>query len=287
MQASIIRRPHEVGHFAVGKTESLIKRDYWFANMKPKIDKVVGNCVNCILAERKHGKREGSLHSVEKGEIPLDTYHIDHLGPLVSTKKSYKHILLVIDGFTKFTWLYATRSTTTAEVIDKLQKQSVIFGNPRRIISDRGTAFTSCEFEDYCVAEQIKHVTITTGMPRSNGQAERINRVLIPILTKLAAPHPEEWYKHLDRCQKFLNITVSRSTGMTPFRVMFGVDMRLQDDLPLKELLEREWTASFDEIKKVGDHDGPKESSTSAEYMKVWIHDSDSDQSDEENAQDI
>ncbi|CAK9833038.1 Transposon Tf2-9 polyprotein [Anthophora retusa] len=195
MQASIIRRAHEVGHFAVGKTESLVKRDYWFAHMKPKIDKVVGNCVNCILAERKHGKGEGFLHSVEKGETPLDTYHVDHLGPLVSTKKSYKHILLVIDGFTKFTWLYATRSTTTAEVIDKLRKQSVIFGNPRRIISDRGTAFTSGEFENYCAAERIKHVTITTGMPRSNGQAERINRVLIPILTKLAAPRPEEWYE--------------------------------------------------------------------------------------------
>lgn len=28
------KRAHEVGHFAAGKTESMIKRDYWFSNMK-------------------------------------------------------------------------------------------------------------------------------------------------------------------------------------------------------------------------------------------------------------
>lgn len=114
--------------------------------------------------------------------------------------------------------------------MNRLRKQSVIFGNPRRIISDRGTAFTSGEFKSYCTEERIEHVTITTGMSRSNGQVERINRILIPVLTKLAAPHPGEWFKYLDRCQRFLNATFSRSTGMSPFEIIFGVRMRLQDD---------------------------------------------------------
>ncbi|XP_076638793.1 uncharacterized protein LOC143350658 [Colletes latitarsis] len=40
MQTSVIRRAHEVGHFAVGKTEAIVKRDYWFAHMKPKIERI-------------------------------------------------------------------------------------------------------------------------------------------------------------------------------------------------------------------------------------------------------
>lgn len=108
MQTSIVRRAHEVGHFAVAKTEALVKRDYWFVNMRSKIEKVIGNCISCILAERKRGKGEGILHSIEKGETPPDTFYIDHMDPLVSTKKSYNHIFLVIDAFTKFAWLYAT-----------------------------------------------------------------------------------------------------------------------------------------------------------------------------------
>lgn len=130
---------------------------------------------------------------------PLDTFHIDHLGPLASTKKNYKHIFVVVDAFSKFTWLYTTKSTGTAEVIDHLKKQAIIFGNPRRIISDRGTSFTSSDFQEYCRRENIQHILTTTGIPRANGQVERVNRTLIPLLTKLAAPKPEEWYRHLDR----------------------------------------------------------------------------------------
>lgn len=172
MRSQIIRQAHERGHFSVVKTEALLKKDYWIPDIKPKIEKIIKSCVPCILAERKQGKQEGLLNSIAKGEVPLDTYHIDHLGPLPSTKKSYNHIFLIVDAFSKFVWLYATRSTNTVEVLNILKKQSIIFGNPRRIILDRGTAFTPNDFQGYCKEEHIEHVLITTGIPRANGQAE-------------------------------------------------------------------------------------------------------------------
>lgn len=73
MQAQIIRRAHEIGHFSVDKTERLVKRDYWFREMWPKVEKVVHTCISCILAEKKHGKQEGFLNPISKGEAPLDT----------------------------------------------------------------------------------------------------------------------------------------------------------------------------------------------------------------------
>jgi Integrase core domain. len=99
--------------------------------MRPKVERVVSNCVSCILAERKQGKQEGFLKPIEKGDVPLYTLHIDHLGPLTTTTKKYRHIFIAIDAFTKFVWLYETKSTDSAEVIDKLQKQSAIIGNPK------------------------------------------------------------------------------------------------------------------------------------------------------------
>jgi len=102
----------------------------------------------------------------------LHTYHVDHLGPLESTSKMYNHIFVVIDAFTKFCWLYPTRSTTTKEAIAKWQLQSPTFGNPKVIVSDRGTAFTSEDFRAYCEEEDIVHHKITTGLPRANGQVE-------------------------------------------------------------------------------------------------------------------
>nr|XP_012232667.1 PREDICTED: uncharacterized protein LOC105678149 [Linepithema humile] len=247
MAYQVIRQAHARGHFAAGKTEAIVKRDYWIANLRGKTEKVVCNCIDCILAEKKQGRQEGFLNTIDKGDVPLDTFHVDHLGPLASTKKNYRHIFVVIDSFTKFTWLYTTKSTSTAEVIDKLRKQSIIFGNPRRVVSDRGTAFTSNDFKEYCQRENIQHVLTTTGIPRANGQVERVNRTLIPLLTKLSSPKSDEWYKHLSIAQQYVNTTPSRSTGTTPFQLLFGVQAKLRDDPEIRGLLEEEWITAFQE----------------------------------------
>ena len=151
------------------------------------------------------------MNTINKEDLPFDTYHVDHLGLLSSSKKSYRHIFAVVDAFTKFTWLYATKSTDSAEVIDRLKKQSVVFENSGQIVSDHCSAFTPAAFEDYCKDEKIQHVLIMTGVPRANGQVERINRTLIPLLTKLSAAKSEEWYKYLEVAQKFMNATPNRS----------------------------------------------------------------------------
>lgn len=126
------------------------------------------------------------------------------MGPLPSTHKSYRHVFVVVDSFSKFAWFYATKTTNATEVIARLRKQAAIFGNPRRIISDRDAAFTSKEFQKYCAEEKIKHVLTTVGVPRANGQVERMNRTLISVITKLSAPKKDDWYKYLETAQKYI-----------------------------------------------------------------------------------
>ena len=70
-------------------------------------------------------------------------------------------------------WLYATRSTRTAEVLDRLKKQaatSATLVEKKYCISDRGYIIFSKEFEMYCKEEKIEHVLTTTGVFRRNGQ---------------------------------------------------------------------------------------------------------------------
>lgn len=247
MQTELVRRMHEQGHFGPEKVETLVRKEYWIPKLREKVEKVARNCVKCILAEKKQGRPEGYLAPIEKGLVPLDTYHIDHLGPLSSTAKSYKHLFVVIDAFSKFVWLYATRSIGTAEAVDKLKKQALVFGNPRRIISDHGPGFTSNDFESYCEEAGVEHVLSTTGVPRGNGQVERVNRTVIPLLTKLAASKPEEWYKYLGIAQLQLNAIVHRSLGVAPFKVMFGVQPRLQESVEILEAIREEMLREFQE----------------------------------------
>lgn len=57
MQGALIRRIHERGHFASDKTMKHVKDEYWFPNMQEQVDKVIRNCIVCILAEKKSGKK--------------------------------------------------------------------------------------------------------------------------------------------------------------------------------------------------------------------------------------
>ncbi|GFT24237.1 hypothetical protein TNCV_2064651 [Trichonephila clavipes] len=195
MQTEIVKNIHSKGHLGINKTESMVKQSFYFPNVRKCVENVINNCIECILVNKKRGKGEGLLNPIPKENIPLSTYHIDFLGPLPSTNKNYNHILSIIDAFTKFVWLYPVKSTSSRDALDKLKQQEITFGNPRRIITDKGTAFTSKEFREYCENENIQHLSITTGIPRGNGQIERIHSSLIPILSKLSIDDASKWYK--------------------------------------------------------------------------------------------
>ena len=154
---------------------------------------------------------------------------------------------MVTDGFSKFTWLYATKSTGTTEVLDRLKKHGTIVGNPRGIISDHGTAFTSGNFNEYCKNERIEHILTTTGIPRTNGQVKRINKTFIPFLAKLAAPKQEESHKYFGIALQYLNTTIHINISTTPFHLLFGTHARLREDANVREILESEWVTSFQE----------------------------------------
>ncbi|GFT19083.1 transposon Tf2-6 polyprotein [Trichonephila clavipes] len=88
---------------------------------------------------------------------------------------------------------------------------------------------------------------ITTGVPRGNGQVERIHRTLIPVLTKLSIDDPTKWYKFVDRLQRILNSTSNRSTKWSPFELLTGVTMRNREDLYLRNLLMEEMVEELQE----------------------------------------
>jgi len=203
--------------------------------------------MKCIIYNKKLGKKEGFLHQIDKGSEPLHTIHVDHLGPMDATSKHYKNIYAMVDSFSKFVWMYPTKTTGADEVLKKLQEWSDIFGNPARIVSDRGAAFTSSSFEEFVKEENIKHVWGTTGVPRGNGQIERVNRSILSIISKLSSEEPGRWYKFVPRVQMAINGTVHESTKRSPFELLIGIKMRCRPDSDILQLIEKEMVDNFDD----------------------------------------
>jgi len=70
----------------------------------------------------------------------------------------FKYILIVIDAFTKFVWLFASKSTGADEIINYLTLLFNLIDNPKRIINDRRTAFSSNNFVKFVKDKTIKYL---------------------------------------------------------------------------------------------------------------------------------
>lgn len=146
VQWRIVKQYHDdYGHPGFKRTLEAISNIYWFSKMRRFIKKYVESCIPCLCTKRPTGRRRGFLHPIERVARPFHTLHLDHLGPFCKTKNGNVHLLVVVDGFTKFTWLEAVPDTSTKPIITCLLLLMKIYGHPERIISDRGKGFTSSE----------------------------------------------------------------------------------------------------------------------------------------------
>ncbi|KMQ86750.1 retrovirus-like pol polyprotein [Lasius niger] len=162
----------DAGHLGVEKTLERIKRNYWFAGMRRFVTKYINACLNCAYYKHTAGKKQCKLNTIEKVPVPFHTVHIDHVGPFETSKTHNKFLLVIVDAFTKFTIIEPVKSQKTCYVVKILTNLIYLFGVPNRIISDRGTAFTSQAFRMFCDTYGIKHVLNAVATPRANGQCE-------------------------------------------------------------------------------------------------------------------
>lgn len=116
----VLRKYHdELGHFGLEKTYGTLDKIYWFPQMRTKIKSYIQKCISFSPGV---GRPEGLLHSISKGNLPFQTIHIDHMGPLDRKLFVKQHILVVVDAFTKFTKLYATKTMASREAVEALKQ---------------------------------------------------------------------------------------------------------------------------------------------------------------------
>ena len=78
----------------------LIKRDYWWPEIKRNIKKYVQRCTKCQQNKVQHMKNAGELYLLEMLEEPWQKISIDIIRPLSRSNRE-DTIIVIIDQFTK------------------------------------------------------------------------------------------------------------------------------------------------------------------------------------------
>jgi transposase InsO family protein len=110
---------------------------------------------------------------------PFAVWGLDLVGPLKRTTGGFTHLLVAIDKFSK--WIEARPITSIRSKQAMLFFTDIVhrFGVPNCIIMDNGTQFTGKKFLDFCDNHHICVLWSAVAHPKTNGQVERANGMVL------------------------------------------------------------------------------------------------------------
>jgi len=166
---------------------------------------------------------------------PFVVWGLDLVGPLQKAAGGYTHLLVAIDKFSK--WIEARPITNIRSEQAVLFFTDIIhrFGIPNVNITDNGTQFTGKNFLDFCDRHHICVSWSIVAHPRTNGQVERANCMILqrlkPRIYNWLNKFGKKWVEVLSSVLWSLRTTPSRATKYTPFFMVYGSEAVLSTDL--------------------------------------------------------
>jgi hypothetical protein len=172
----------------------------------------------------KRPKTTFVINSVNTTKLAITKMGPDLLGPLPPAQGNLKYVVVAVEYFSK--WIEAKPlATITSVTVQKFFWQNIVcrFGVPKAITVDNGTQFDAETFKYFCDQIGTKIHFTSVRHSESNGLVERANGIIMTGIIKLIFNQPRgKFPDELINMVWSHNTTISRSTGFTPFNILFG-----------------------------------------------------------------
>ncbi|KAE8954330.1 hypothetical protein PR003_g33592, partial [Phytophthora rubi] len=144
---------------------------------------------------------------------------MDFIFELPADARGHTGILVFVCRLSKMVGLAAVRKSVTAPQAAQLFVDNVFrhHGLPEAFVSDRDPRFVSHFWQHLFRLLGTRLDMSPADHPQTDGQTERVNRVLEDIRRSVCATEPTKWSTLLPQVEFALNNAVHSSTGFTPF----------------------------------------------------------------------
>ena len=192
--------------------------------MSQDVQDYVAKCDMCQRNKAANQKPAGLLQPLQIPDGLWSSVSMDLITQLPQTHDGNTAIIVFVDRLSKMTVLAPTKTQIGAKEFAQIFMDRVCsrFGIPESIVSDRDTRFTSLFFKEVCSRLSIKQNMSTAFHPQTDGQTERMNRVLEEMLRVFGSRAFKSWDVHLPECEFAINNAFNESIRNTRFYLNYG-----------------------------------------------------------------
>ncbi|WVZ97224.1 hypothetical protein U9M48_042774 [Paspalum notatum var. saurae] len=201
-----------------------LKERFWWPGMKRAVAEYVAVCDTCQRVKAEHHRPVGLLQPLKVPEWKWEEITMDFIVGLPRTQKGYNSIWVVVDRLTKVAHFIPVNTTYSGARLAELYISRIVclHGIPKKIISDRGSQFTSHFWEQLRDSLDTKLRFSTAYHPQTDGQTERTNQVLEDMLRACAIQYGTSWDKCLPYAEFSYNNSYQASLKKSPFEALYG-----------------------------------------------------------------
>ncbi|KAL4118119.1 hypothetical protein PRIC2_010446 [Phytophthora ramorum] len=207
------------GHPGREKTYLLLTRDFYWSHQYKWVRKYVRACEVCQRVKPAPNS-QAPLQSLPTPSECWQSISMDFVFGLPQDNKRRTGIVVFVDRFSKMVHLAAVPAEVTAKQTACLFVDMVFrhHGMPLDIVSDRDPRFTARFWQEVFTLLGTQLSMSTADHPQTDGQTERVNRVLVDTMKSYAHSF-HQWSDCLPMAEFAINNSVHVSTGHTPFYV--------------------------------------------------------------------
>ena len=223
------------GHQGFERTYSSLRNKYYWPSMYEDIRQYVRTCEVCQQSKRAFNAKPPPLQPQAVDDV-FGRWQMDILSGLPTTKDKYKHILVMVDSYSKWVELFPLRTQEATEVATVIFREVISrYGAMRSILSDRGQNFMSRLVQALAEMFDIKRYYTSPYHPMTNGLTESKNTYILQALRAYCKGQQDDWPELLPGfMMAYRSTPCTQSTQFSPFFMLYGREMRLPIDTVLQ-----------------------------------------------------
>ena len=227
MRNSIMSMCHDskfAGHCGIAATDARINQDFFWKGSLRDITNFIKRCPSCQKNKRGVPQKvpTGKVGLQEETQFPFHTLNLDIKGPLPRTRKGNLYIISFSDPATHWVEAYPFKNKDAKSVIDALSSVITRHGFPKRIISDRDSAFLGKSFQSLVESMGIKYEANPSESQWMSGSVERFHGTIGAILSHYVQERDEEWDDYLPYALFAYRTAYQNRIMTSPFFLLYG-----------------------------------------------------------------